>query len=639
MSVRLRAWWAAIPITLWVLACAADVMLEPRHDVVDAIPDTLRAIAAAVVLFGVCGLGVVRLLLPSSLRANEALWVLPAGACTAGLALMVLGFCAVPFTANLVVVLVAGTALSAYAVRRQGWPALGSAQGWPWFLSAVIVAVAVTPMVMELHFAGVTGTGSDAHMAAGSANFLQHAYPTGHDASLPVDRMPLLWKSKFPIYYAFGGVAKLAGLETWETLVPLAAVLLALAAVGMFLVARDLLGAGPGVAACAMGFAGLDRMVLHTGLNPYFNQTWGYLAMPFTLVLAWWLVRPGEPPGERRRTAILLLIFIGVCALAYPLALPIAAMPLVVFLWRARRRRIAEGRPVPRIRSLYKGPRSLLWIVPAVLLLFIPVGGVIEKMSSASGLVLDPSRSLIAWAADLRAFIPMTFFINLPDNGLARLAMGVIVFLAFRELRRHQPRALYLGLGAVLAIALFEAASFRNRDYGFYFHFKILAFIAPLLLVIAAVHLGRVRRWGPWVLAAFAVATAFAVREEVRATGRQLGKPTIELASWAKELPPQASIRLDMSGGQQLWGAYFLASRRVCAEEPLESDYPRVARSTRADYVLVASGYDRPAEAVGAALRHNDGYDLYRLNPVMAGRDHCSFEQNSRVTQSQISGK
>src|ERR1043165_3916573 len=41
-----------------------------------------------------------------------------------------------------------------------------------------------------------------------------------------------------------------------------------------------------------MGVAGFDRMALHTGLNPYFNQTWGYMAMPFALVCGWALVRP-----------------------------------------------------------------------------------------------------------------------------------------------------------------------------------------------------------------------------------------------------------------------------------------------------------------------------------------------------------
>jgi hypothetical protein len=632
MGVRSR--WAAAAIVAWGAYVAYDLALPPRRDILDPLPDTLRALAAAVVLFGVCGFGVTRLLLPESLRRHELLWVLPVGACVSGLALMALGFCGVPFALNLVAVLVGGAALAVLAVRRAGPPARGAGLGWPVFLAAAAVAVALMPMVLEMHFATVTGTGSDAHLAAGTANFLQHEYPTGDDAWLPVDSMPLLWKSKYPIYYAFAGVAGLSGLETWQALAPLAAVLLALAAIGMFLVARDLLGAGVAVAACAMGIAGFDRMVLHTVLHPYFNQTWGAMAMPFALVLAWWLVRPGEPPEQRRRTAGLLAIFLLVLALAYPLALPIAAMPLPVFLWRERRKRIAEGRPVPR---LYRGPRSLLWLVPAGVVLLVPLIGVIEKLRSAAVIVLDLDHPLIGWAGDLPAFIPLAHFFNLPDDLVFRLAIVLVVALAFLELRRHQPRTLALGIGLVLAVALVEAYSFRQRAYGQYFHFKILAFVAPVLLVLAVVHAGRLRRAGPVVLAAFVVATGFAARDELRDTGLQLGQSTVALADWARELPRDASVRLDMAEAEQLWGAYFLAARRTCATQPLlDSDYPHVAQSRKADYAVASLASPRPREAIGPALRVNHGYRLYRLDPALPGPDRCSYEQRSRVSESDI---
>jgi hypothetical protein len=231
----------------------------------------------------------------------------------------------------------------------------------------------------------------------------------------------------------------------------------------------------------------------------------------------------------------------------------------------------------------------------------------------------------------------MTYFINLPDRTIFRLLMLAIVVLAFRELRRHQPRAVYIGLGLVLGLGLCFAGSFRQRDYGYYFHFKILAFIAPLLLVIAAVHLGRFRRVGPVLLAAFAVATATAAKAELDVTGRQLGKPTVELADWVRELPRDASVRLDMSGGQQLWGNYFTAARRTCSEHPLlNTDYPHVTTSRKADYAVVAFDRPRPAEAIGPPLHHNDGYDLYRLDPRMPGPDRCSYEQKSRITQASV---
>ena len=47
-------------------------------------PDVLRALAATLLLFGVGGFGLVRLLLPAPLRRHELLWVLPAGGCAVG---------------------------------------------------------------------------------------------------------------------------------------------------------------------------------------------------------------------------------------------------------------------------------------------------------------------------------------------------------------------------------------------------------------------------------------------------------------------------------------------------------------------------------------------------------------------------
>src|SRR5436853_504716 len=83
--------------------------------------------------------------------------------------------------------LVGGFVLS---VRGRGPATVGRTVGWPVFLAIIVIGLAIAPMVMRMHFATVTGTGSDAHMAAGSANFLQHAYPTSVDPRLPLDRMP-----------------------------------------------------------------------------------------------------------------------------------------------------------------------------------------------------------------------------------------------------------------------------------------------------------------------------------------------------------------------------------------------------------------------------------------------------------------
>ena len=61
------------------------------------------------------------------------------------------------------------------------------------------------------------------------------------DAALPVDQVPLVWRSKQAIYYAFAAVATVSGYETYQVLSTLCALLLAFAAVGLYVLARELL--------------------------------------------------------------------------------------------------------------------------------------------------------------------------------------------------------------------------------------------------------------------------------------------------------------------------------------------------------------------------------------------------------------
>lgn len=633
-------WWhllVALVVLLWLGSAASQLNTTPRHEAFAAVPDTLRAIGAAVLLFGVGGFGLVRLLLPDGLRRHELLWILPTGGCAVGVFMTLLGLAHVPYAVSLVLTLLAGAAFGVFAVRRRGWPSAPTIElAWPGYLAIVVVAVAVIPMVFALHYATVTGTGSDAHMAAGAANFLKHASPTGVDISQPIDRMPILWSSKFPIYYAFAGVSTLSGLDTWQVLVPLAGMLLAFAALGLFLVARYLLGAGPLTAVAAMGLAGLDRMALHTGMNPYFNQTWGYFAMPFTLVLGWWLVQPSTPRAARRGTAILLALFALVLIDAYPLAAPIPLIPIAVFMFLERRRRIREGEQVFRLRTLFRGRRKL-WLIPMCAAFSVTGYGISSKALGALE-VLAPNKSLIAWGGDLRDFIPLDYFFSLPETGAGKFVLLVLLVLAVMGLRR-QPRALAWGLGGLLAVGMAMAAYFRGRHYGYYFHFKILAFVAPLIIVCAVVGAARVRRWGPALIAIFALFTGASVLTQLKHTGLQLGRPTIALRAWADSLPRDASVRLDMGGGQQLWAAYFLSDRRLCSRHPLiNTDYPHVPSSRRADYIVATREVGRPADAVGAPLRTSDGYQLFRENPSVPGVEHCSQRMVSRLLPGNIGG-
>jgi hypothetical protein len=605
---------------------------RPRRQAIHAVPDTVRTLLATAVVFGLGGFGLVRLLLPATLRRYELLWVLPTGGCVVGLVMTVLGFAAVPYPVSLVAVLLAGAAFAVYAVRRCGWPELSAMRlVWPVYLGAVVLAVALVPMVFHLHYSAPVGTGSDAHNATGSAQFLMHSYPTSVNVSQPLNQIPPTWQSKFPIYYAFAAVTSLTGLQTWQVIVPLAAAMLTLAAVGMFLVARELFRAPFAVSLVAMGVAALDREALHTVLNPYFNQTWGFFALPFTLVLGWWIVQPGESRRSRQGIGVLLALFALVLVFAYPLAAPIPAVPIVVFVWMERRRRIAAGEHVFRLRDLYRGRRSLIWIVPLAAALAVPVIGVAQKAIGAAE-VLAPGHSLLGWKGDLPGFIPWNYFFSLPNS-----VFGAVVFVAVIALAAWglagAPRALAWGLGGLFVIGLLLGVYFRQRAFGEYFEFKLLAFVGPLVLLSAAVGAGRLRSWGaPALLAVLVGFGAFSVADELDATGYQLPQATIQLTSWADSLPKGASIRLDMWPPDQLWAAYFLVSHPLCSQLPLlGTDYAHVPTSRKADYIVATNVTGRPKDAIGPPLAINTGYTLYRENPAVPGPSYCSQRRQDRL--------
>lgn len=604
-----------------------------------AVDDVLRVAGAAVALFGVVGFGLVRLLLPDGLRRHELLWVLPVGACAVAFAMTPLGFFGVPFVPNLIAVWVAGAAVTVLALRRRGLPGLGepAAVAWPAYAGALLFAIALVPLFRS-GFATVIGDGSDAHLAAGTAEFLRHAHPTAVAPELPVDRVPLVWQSKHAIYYACAAVASVAGLETYETLSILGALLLTLAGVGMFVLARELLGAGIGAAAAAMGLAGLDRMVLHTGIHPYFNQTWGYFTLPWSIVLSWWVLRHPSRGGYA-----LLGLFLAIGAFAYPLALPIPLWILWVMWWVDRRRRRRRGEHVVGARELWarvrRQPRRVRWPIVAVcLVLTVPILGVVEKLIQGLQMLTNWRFSLSQWGGDLLAFIPEWQFFGIGDTPLWWVAVAGIVAMAVWELRRL-PRDLFAALLSVIVVSALVAASMRMREYGWYFHFKILAFVAPLVVVFAAVGLTRLGRWGAVILFFWMMSAVAGARDEVATTYDQLPRTTLELREWAADLPPDASVRLDVQPGAQLWAAYMLHERRVCSQRPLsETSYPHVPLSRAADYV-VTRRLRRPFDAVGGPLRLNQEFTLYKLRAGLPGGDRCSREMVQTVREIEYVGK
>jgi hypothetical protein len=600
--------------------------------------DALRAGAAAVLVFGVAGFGPTRLLLPAGLRRFELLWVLPVGAVAVALELAVMAYAHVPFDLALVIAFGAGLALGAYGWRRDpGLPVArsttaGGASWWtllvPLYIAFLITMIALLPMFRS-GFATVIGNGSDAHLAVGTAMFLEDHDPGAVAVEEPVDHVPLVWRSKPPIYLAFGAVANVAGMEPYTVIATLSAVLLALAALGFWLLARELLGAGAWAAAAVMALIGLNRMTLFTAMHPYFNQIWGFMAMPFAIVLAWHVVRRGSLGGW-----ILLGAFLALLGFAYPLALPIPLVSIVIFLAFERRRRGLRVVALPRPRSR----RDLLWVVPLVLLLLsVPVKGVFEKAGSVLRL-LNHGGGLSNWGGDLGSFIPERHFVGLIHTPAADIAVLLLIVGLVLGLRRA-PNELRWGLGVVLAFGVLATMFFRQLDYGWYFHFKTLAFVAPIAVAVAAVGLAGFRP--AWVSAIALLlligATRTAAAGELGTTFDQLPKSLLELQTVDAHLPPDASVRLDMpADGRMLWAGIMLAGQPLCSQKPvMETSYPHVPVSRAADYVLVDKDLQKPFDAVGPPVMTLARFELFRLRPGLPAGDRCSRRMVQNVERLQ----
>jgi hypothetical protein len=270
-------------------------------------------------------------------------------------------------------------------------------------------------------------------------------------------------------------------------------------------------------------------------------------------------------------------------------------------------------------------------------LLAVPVQGVIEK-SSAARRVLTGGESLVNWGGDLTAFIPERFFLGLAAPGTAAVAVPLMAFGLVLALRRA-PRDIRWGLGVVMVFGILAAIYFRPRAYGWYFHFKALAFVAPLVVTAAAVGLSRLR----WQLVSVAAlvfllgATRTGAADEVGLTFDQLPKSLLELKAVDARLPPSASLRLDIpADGRMLWAGILLSGEPLCSQRPLmETSYPHVALSRAADYVLVDRDWRKPFDAVGPPLMTLERYQLFRLKPGLPGGDRCSRRMVQTVTRLQ----
>ena len=625
---------AAAALGLAALAIAANGGVKGFS----AVPEVARAGGALLLLVSIAGYAPARLLVPRAMWPHLHLIVPLVGCATAGLALTALGFAQVPFGASIALVLAAG-AVAAVAARRRLGPARPSpaelrAEGgrlyttlWPAYLAVVAAAILLVPIFQE-GYATVPGANPDGLMAVGSAEFLQQAGPTETDPALPVDRMPRLWRSKYPIYYVLAGASTLSGLDPIETFAAVAAVIAALAATGFLLLARHGLGARPRTGVLAMALVAFAPAVGYLALHPYFNQLWGVLALPPVLLFG---LRFIERPN--RRDAALLALFAALGLAAYPLMVVFPVLVLAAAALAARRSGGMRIEQRPRMPSTGRG-RALALVgglvaLPAALVVAL---GVVEKTSSAARLLLS-GDSLARWRGDLTSYLEPGFFVGATGPvgymaAAATLAAGVAGL-------RHLPRPAASGIGAAFAGAIALAVYFGLREFGEYFHFNVLAFLTPLVLTAAAAWVGKAAVGGgrAAVVVAFAVAAfigyqLIGLRGEVVRTGRQVERSHFELREAARKLPAGASVRVDVpQGGDHLWAAYMLSERPVSTLTPLlETTYPSLPVGRRAAFIVADARQDlRPwPDSTGPPLFENERFRIYRMRADVPGPDRSS---------------
>ena len=220
--------------------------------------------------------------------------------------------------------------------------------------------------------------------------------------------------------------------------------------------------------------------------------------------------------------------------------------------------------------------------------------------------------------------------------GLLVIAAPLLAWGAFVALRAA-PRRIRLALIALFAFAVVFAIEFRLRRYGYYFHFKTLAFAAPVLLVTAAAGFGRIRRG--WIAVVLLLLLANnAGSNEIGTTFDELPRSTLQLREINAALPADRSIRIDVAATEQNWIAYMLHAHPLCSQHPLlNTSYPHVRISRKADYIVAPVGAPAPADALTPALRRLDAFALYRSKSSVPGPENCSRAMVQTVTSVPVS--
>ncbi|MCW2967204.1 MAG: hypothetical protein JWM71_976, partial [Solirubrobacteraceae bacterium] len=574
------------------------------------------------VLFGVCGLGATRFLLPGEWRPYLPLFVLPVGAACSTLALTLLGIAHVPFGVSLPVVLGAGAVLTLLSLRATGEPPAAATAPTglvpsrvvrifvPLALGLAIGAVGLLP-TLRAGFSTVQGQNGDAILAVGTANFLRHAPPTSVRPDLALDKVPIQWHSKLPIYYGLAAVSVLAGQNEIMAFSPLAALVLAMFAMGILLLAVLGLRAPPLVGLVAAFFVALDRIVVYVSIHTYYNQLWAMMTLPFVLLCGWRFLRAPSP-----RSAALALLFTALALFTYPLLLPFPAVFFAVVAWTERGRARDWGRSIRLPRWAYVVAIAIAIPVVAVL-----VKGIVEKLVPALD-ALRPGGDLSGWAGGtVLPYLPFGRFLGVETAalGLEIVVVGAVLVAAVVGLRRSS-RDVGLGLGILFAGAILSGVYLRLRGQGELFWFKDLSFAGPLILTAAVVGLASLaphrvlRVAGAAGLALLAFGLFDGTRREVKVTYELGSHNVLQIADWDRRLPASQTIRIDVPPGSwQLWSWYLLPRHRVSASQPLGGFFPHPPFGLHADYALEQRPEPAPPDAVGPPVFSNPDFSLYRL--------------------------
>ena len=607
------------------------------------VPAVVRTGAAACALFAICGYAPACALVRGTLAPYRPLLVLPLGAAVSSLVLTVLGLFHVPLkVALLLVICLALVSDLRYALRQRREPArrdpeAASARAaarvaLPLALAVLVALIALIPM-FRTGFATVIGQNGDAVLVVGSAEVIEHAPPTASRLDLPINRIPLLWRSKYPIYFALAATATIANEDPIKAFATLSALMLALTALGFFALARYVLRAPPWLAALAMFLLPLDRIVMYVTIHPYYNELWGQFTLPFILLTGWhYLVSPG------RRSAALFAVFVVLGLLAYPLMLPFPLFFLLGGFWiRWRRLRAAGARPgwISELRLPRPRARPLLWIpvgVIAIPVALVLIRGFLEKTLSAFA-VLAPWTSLANWHGNSLGFLPWPHFVGMPGtNWLNVVAFALVCVLALFALTRIEGDARWAAAAMVLATGLI-ALYFRLRAEAELFFFKDMAFLGPYLLLLALIGLGSLARAKRGYLAALGLAgiaaalvlVPISAAREIDGTYEFATRWVLQLSSWDRALPPHTSVRIDVPpNGIQLWTMYMFKDHPLSSTKPLGGFFPYPTLSRKADYVIAERNQPRPTDASGTPLLSNGQFELWRMNPAVPGPDLSS---------------